>query len=103
MAKMTSQTHRVSVIVNATYEELPGPRYSAECAHRRWWLNAFAERQTKGTNVFIDPRFFRIDINEQTLRGPRQTQVNKNLAGGSVTAVDGCGPDPAEIVVCGGE
>lgn len=72
--EITSQTRWVSVIANGTYEELPEPQYSTEREHARsllqkkhhWWLNAFAERQTKSSSVFIEPLFFRIHVDAIT-------------------------------------
>jgi|SRR6516225_5286034 len=56
-----------SVVVNGTYSEL---REAAEKEHARkllttfseWWLTPLAERRERGSDLSVEPVFFRIDI-----------------------------------------
>ncbi|HZQ22216.1 MAG TPA: pyridoxamine 5'-phosphate oxidase family protein [Terriglobales bacterium] len=68
--EMTSDAEWASVIANGRYQELAEPQHETEIAHarqvlekhHRWWLNAIAERRLRMGDQFIEPLFFRIQV-----------------------------------------
>ena len=76
--EMGDRSNWTSVVVNGTYVELRGPRYTAEKEHAReklakvsdWWSTPLAERREHNSDLSIEPVFFRIDIASMSgLRG----------------------------------
>ena len=69
-----TQPEWVTVIANGNYQELFEPQYSTERTHarkllekrHRWWLNALAERRAKSSDDWIEPLFFRIQVDSVT-------------------------------------
>ena len=72
--EITSPSQWVSVLANGRYQELLGPQYKAEHTHARkllgkrheWWLNALAERRSTSDDLWVEPLFFRVDIDSIT-------------------------------------
>ena len=68
--EITDQSQWTSVVVTGSYQELREPQFEMERAHARklldrkkhWWLNAFAERQSRVGDDLIAPLFYRIQI-----------------------------------------
>jgi len=73
-----NRSNWTSVVVTGTYLELREPQYAAEREHARerlaeyseWWRTPLAERRERGSDLSIEPVFFRIDIASMSgLRG----------------------------------
>ena len=68
--EIADRSNWTSVVVNGAYLELREPQYTAEKAHAReqltkyseWWLTPLAERRERGSDLSIEPVFFRIDV-----------------------------------------
>jgi nitroimidazol reductase NimA-like FMN-containing flavoprotein (pyridoxamine 5'-phosphate oxidase superfamily) len=72
--EMREESHWLSVIANGRYQELLQPQHDIEIAnarkalekHHRWWLNAMAERRMKMGDQYIEPLFFRMQVDSLT-------------------------------------